>query len=99
MSITFRISKKELTLVEKIAHRAVKMADSGGWQYGERDAQMDITACHCNENPLMLKELLDADDFNFAHDVFGIRKNLDRNTGKLLNFFLPRYSIKKGEKA
>jgi hypothetical protein len=98
MMARFNAHKFDIPIIEKIAHRAVKIAEEAGWQYGERDAQMDVTACHCNGNPLLLKELLEADDFNFAHDVFGIRKNLDRNTGKLLNFFTPRYSIKKGEK-
>lgn len=94
MSVRFNAHKFDIPIIERIAHRAVKMADEAGWQYEERGAQMDITAYHCNGNPLMLKELLDADDFNFAHDVFGIRRNLDRNTGKLLNFFSPRYTQK-----
>ena len=98
MSVKFNVHKFDIPIIQRIAHRAVKMADEGGWQYKEKDAQMDITACHCSGNPLLLKELLEADDFDFAHDVFGIHKNLDRNTGKLLNFFSPRYSKKMGVK-
>ena len=98
MNTTFKVSKKDLVTVERIAHRAVKMADSAGCRYGEIDAQMDITACHCNGNPLLLEDLLNADDFNFSHDVFGIHRNLDRDTGKLLNFFSPRYSERVGLK-
>ena len=54
--------------------------------------EMDLTTCHANGCPLRLGELLIADDFNFAHDVFGIRRHLNRETGKLENCFLPRFS-------
>ena len=51
---------------------------------------MDLTAVHANGTPLDLPKLLAADEFNFAHDINGITRHLDRNTGKLLHFFLPR---------
>jgi hypothetical protein len=92
LTIRFDVDKKAIKIIEKIVHRATMMADEGGWRYAERDAQMDLAACHCNGTPLLLAELLTADDFNFAHDVFGIRRNLDRRTGKLLNHFHPRYA-------
>ena len=40
---------------------------------------------------LRLEDLLNADDFNFAHDVVGIVNNINRET---LNFnhFLPRFA-------
>ena len=52
---------------------------------------MDITACHIT-NPLRLAELSGASDGDFAHDILGIRENINRDTGKLENCFLPRYS-------
>lgn len=55
---------------------------------------MDITACHANGNPLRLAELLKADDGNFGHDVFGIRRFIDRTTGRLMGHFRPRYSVR-----
>jgi len=75
-----------------IARRAVGMAKDVGVQYDQMTAVMDIDACHSNGCPLRLKELLEADDFNFAHDVFGIRRHIDRRTGKLTQCFLPRYA-------
>jgi hypothetical protein len=92
MTVRFNASKKDLKIIERIAVRAVRIADGAGCQYAERDAQMDLAACHCNGNPLHLIELLDADDFNFSHDVFGIRRHLDRTTGKLADHFLPRFA-------
>lgn len=55
---------------------------------------MDITAVHANGNPLKLAELLATDDFNFTHDVFGITRHIDRETGKLGGCFVPRFSGK-----
>ena len=78
--------------IYKIACRAVSMAIGAGFDYPIQDADMDITACHCNGMPLKLEELLHADEFNFAHDVFGIRHHLNRETGKLENCFCPRYA-------
>jgi len=51
----------------------------------------DIAAAH-QSCPLNLDALLNADQFNFLHDVFGIIQNLNRETGKLENCFLPRFT-------
>lgn len=51
---------------------------------------MDITATHLNGCPLQLQKFLDADDFNFAHDLVGIVNHMDRSTGQLIRCFLPR---------
>lgn len=53
---------------------------------------MDITACHANGCPLKLRELLAAEDFNFAHDVFGIRRHLNRETAQLGDYFMLRFA-------
>ncbi len=92
MNVRFDVSKEDAAIIEKIADRAIKAAMGAGWMYDPVGARMDITACHRNGTPLRLDELLDADDFNFSHDVFGIRRNLDRTTGKLLNHFCPRFA-------
>ena len=49
-----------------------------------------LKAAHTKATALDFKKLLDADDFNFVHDVFGIRNNLDLKTGKFKRCFLPR---------
>ena len=55
------------------------------------DLMMDIDAAH-NDCPLKLEELLKADDTNFYHDIIGIDSNLNRQTKKLVNCFVPRYA-------
>lgn len=90
--VSFSVSPSERKIIAKIAARAVRMAKKDDVPYEQLGAVMDITACHANGNPLRLQELLDADDVNFAHDVYGIRRFMDRTNGKLLNHFSPRYS-------
>lgn len=92
--IDFKLaSKEEARTITAIAQRAVHMAANAGISYPFMDADMDITACHVNDHPLRLGELLGADDFNFAHDVFGIRRHLNRETGKLEDCFVPRFAV------
>ena len=90
--INWTNNREEMDIESKIADRAIAKAREFGIQYDKMTAVMDIDACHCNGNPLRLQELLCADDTDFGHDVFGIRKYLDRQTGKLTQCFVPRYS-------
>lgn len=90
--INWTHSRETMELEAEIAKRAVKMAEKIGIKYNQMTAIADIDACHSNGTPLKLAELLAADDANFAHDVFGIRQNINRETGKLENCFLPRYA-------
>lgn len=92
-AVSFNVTKSEHALIAKIADRAFALAKrSPAASSSLLDWGMDITACHANGCPLRLADLLDADDANFGHDVFGIRRFLDRDTGKLGGFFLPRFS-------
>lgn len=88
--------KRDLThddyaTIGRIADRAVKMASEHGVQYKKMDAFMDLAETH-KRVPLRLAELKTADDGNFAHDVFGIRRHINRTTCELENCFLPRFA-------
>ena len=90
--ISFRVSLREAEAIDAIAQRAVALCVKHRVDYRIQDAMMDITATHANGNPLRLFDLAAADEFNFAHDVFGIRRHINRETGKLEDFFRPRFS-------
>jgi len=89
MLINWKTTKEEDILIRKIVDRATGLYPT----LDTMTLDMDITACHLNGNPLRLRELLDADDFNFCHDVIGIVNNINRTNGKLNNCFLPRFSV------
>jgi hypothetical protein len=88
--VSFKCSKADHEQIVAIADRAQRAAAKARVHYTRMDAEMDVTACHCNGMPLNLVKLASFDDFNFNHDVFGIRRYLDRTTGKLTNCFVPR---------
>lgn len=61
-------------------------------QYERKNLLMDLTAADgVNGNlPIDWAKLMAFDDFNFMHDLAGIAEHLNRSTGKLEDFFLPR---------
>lgn len=81
---------KDARAIDLIVDRAVEMAESKEIPLDKHRLHMDISAVHANGCPLELDRLLKADDFNFTHDVFGIMRHINRKTGKLTGFFLPR---------
>jgi hypothetical protein len=53
--------------------------------------EMDMAATEA-VNPMDWQRMADSDEFNICHDVFGILNCLNRETGRLENLFLPRFS-------
>jgi len=57
-------------------------------------AMMDIEAVHCNGCPVDLVALLEAArDDDLVHDVAGMQRFVNRETGALEQGFTPRYSL------
>lgn len=54
--------------------------------------RMDLEVAHF-DIPLDLPRLLDFKEYDFWHDIVGIRSHLNRDSGVLENCFLPRCSI------
>ena len=82
----------EQGLIALIAERAHTLALLHKIDATQQDIEMDITAVNCNGCPLRLRALLTTDDANFGHDVWGIRRFLNRSTGKLDGHFVPRFA-------
>lgn len=94
--LRFTESDNECMTIARIVGRAqqLKLVKRGAQTMY---ARMDISATHASGCPLRLDELLNTDDFNFVHDFCGIRKNLNRITGKLENCFVPRFAKAEGK--
>lgn len=82
--IKWKISVEDAAMVSRIVQRANLMTC-------DPQLHMDITACHNNGCPLDLEKLFAADDLDFAHDVFGIARHIDRDSGRVGGCFLPRF--------
>lgn len=92
MSVQFATpTAAEVPHLAKVTSRAVDLLTSGGVSTDEIEVQMDLLAVH-HHTPLDFARMADADRANFAHDVCGIYRHLDRRTGLLRDCFVPRYA-------
>jgi len=86
--IAWNVSREDHSLVVQIAQRAVRDYPDAGFNFPT--LVMDLTATHLNGCPLDLDKLLAAPAVDFAHDLGGISRHIDRTTGQLGGCFLPR---------
>jgi hypothetical protein len=76
-------------LIGLICRRAVALGAEHDIDVYHFSIFLDLALAHL-KTPLDLNLLLGADDGNFAHDVFGIARHVDRESGRLRDCFLPR---------
>lgn len=92
-----QFNRRHIAKIEKAADRAYKLLppDLRTPDF-KMNTMMDLAAADgVNGNPpIDWDRLLAADNFNFIHDVGGIGSHMDRVTGKLGGFFLPRFTRK-----
>lgn len=93
MPIThWEITREDFDLLVLVAQRVLR--DLRTYPDNQRTLIMDLNACHANGCPLDFKGLLDAPIQDLSHDIYGIRKAIDRETGKLTeDVFLPRCAL------
>ncbi|MBZ9622882.1 hypothetical protein G9F71_008450 [Clostridium sp. FP2] len=82
------MKRENFELIIKIAKRA---EENGLLMFDRMSLIMDLE-CAKEEFNLRLDDFLNADNFNFSHDIYGIQSNLNRQTKKMENFFLPRFT-------
>jgi hypothetical protein len=93
MTITnWAITSEEHDLLMQVVSRAIR--ELRDYPDEPRTLIMDLNACHSNGCPLDFAGLLKATLYEFGHDIYGIRKAIDRRTGKLTeDVFMPRYAL------
>ncbi|PSB00053.1 DUF6874 family protein [Bacillus halotolerans] len=75
----------------KIVNIAKRAEEKNLLMFDRMSLIMDLE-CVNEEFNLRLEDLLNADDFNFAHDIIGIQNNLNREERKMGNLFVPRFA-------
>jgi hypothetical protein len=86
----FACSKEDQELIFKIVNRAKReLAGTEATVTNVAHLIMDLTAAH-NDTPMDLALLLSFPSFDFVHDVLGIQRHINRETGTLEDCFLPR---------
>lgn len=90
---SFKCAASDRAVITKICERYENTTGATEDPNYERiNLDMDLTACHANGCPLDFEKLLLFPDFDFFHDLHGISRHIDRTTGELKDFFLPRCS-------
>jgi hypothetical protein len=86
------ISAQEYNLIGEIADRASRLYERKvGIKIMPVYIEAEIGFVHKNIVALRLRELRDADDGNFMHDVAGIHRHLNMETERL-DDFRPRFA-------
>lgn len=80
----------ETPTVQAVIYRALNLYESHGVDLERINLSMDLTAAKHSMPELDFDSLLGFKDADFLHDVSGIIRNLNRETGMLENHFLPR---------
>lgn len=93
MSVNLSATGEDRGKIDQIVKRALSMADGAGVRLDRLSLEMDLLAAHLNGCTLDLDKLLAAPAFDFTHDIWGIRRHIDRETGKLTGCFLPRCAM------
>ena len=89
--VSFSVTPGAAIAIKKIVKRVADLdAKHGDGDLDQLSLRMDLAACHANGCRLDFTRLLAADEFTLAHDVFGIRRHIDRETGKLTKHFAPK---------
>lgn len=86
--LQFNATREELDLIVKIAKRVEAITP----HLTRLTIIMDLEACHSNACPLDLVAMLDSRETDLMHDVCGINRHLDRQTGELMDCFVPRFA-------
>jgi Family of unknown function (DUF6874) len=88
------IRPEEIRLIQQIAERAVGLYERFDIKVKPEFIMVELRIVHEELYPLRLKEFLEADDSNFAHDIGGIHQHLviGRQT-RLTDCFVPRFAI------
>lgn len=92
-NVKFDVSEEDVIWIGVIVTRFLDFLKTRGvmpTEHHARNLHMDLGAIHCNGCPLDLSVLMAMEITPFVEDIIGMTKNLDRTTGKLLNFYRPR---------
>jgi len=88
-------TETDTMLIHQIAERASALyADLFHTKVDPAFIASELAIVHWEVIPLKLRDLLEADNVNFAHDIGGIHKHLfiDTRSSKLSGGFMPRFS-------
>lgn len=90
--VNWNAPEGDIRLAGQVANRAVKVWREMGRELDYQQISLDLVACHANGCPMDFAAMLAAGESDFVHDIAGIQRHIDRETGQLRDCFLPRFA-------
>lgn len=90
-TINFSCTTEDRVLIGKIITRYASMVPAK--TFDKISLEMDLVACNNNACKLDFEAMLNGQEFDFMHDIVGLRRHLNRLTGELEDCFLPRFAF------
>src|SRR5450755_3714319 len=94
--LNFKVAPADFALIFAISKRASALLKDRDSTKAHIKMEMDLEAVH-NYCSLRLADLLGTNDFDFVHEIIGIRENFYRKTGYFQNGFWPRFAVHEPE--
>jgi hypothetical protein len=88
--IRLTTSPEDYDLIHAIVERAVSLANRRGMSPSADILEIALIACHMNGCPLNLESLLASPDEDLMKDVWGIQRNINIQTGRIVGDFVPQ---------
>ena len=89
-NLSWETENAKYAIIDDIATRALAAGIIGN--SGRLTLLMDLKNVNDKVCELDFEALLKAEESEFAHDICGIQRNINRETGKLENCFRPRFA-------
>jgi len=86
-----KIGGDEFKTIRKIVDRASDLLTEQDVKHDKLSLLMDVQAAHL-ACPLRLADMLTANESDLMHDISGIVRHLNRETGELMDCFVPRHA-------
>jgi hypothetical protein len=89
--LNLNVSTSDFALIHAISKRALALLKGPSSAKAHIEMEMDLEAVH-NCCPLRLAAWLGTNDFDFVHEIVGLREHFDQKTGHLDYSFWPHFA-------
>jgi hypothetical protein len=94
MQVSFDVSTDDASGINRVIEKAIRLKMIKSTERMHYEMNLCATVAQgCQIDFARMLDNDERDNFDFAHDLFGIDRHLDRSTGRLLGCFVPRFAI------
>lgn len=87
-----KLNDTDLNRIDQVVERATTLFAKMDPPLDRLCLTMDLMVVHAVISPLDLEGMVTGNETNFAHDIDGISRHLDRTNGRFMDCFAPRFT-------